>query len=702
MARKRKQVTAQEQKMGVQGTTAEGLAKAYDFFTNLAARTGVGTPSLSEGTQYELVRVSYNYWELITLYRNHWVARKIVDIPAQDMVRSWPRLTSEMSPEDISAIDKAIRRTGTKSAFLRALQWSRLFGGAGALIVIDGDEDRLDEPIDLDKIQLGGYRGLIPFDRWAGITPATDICNDINRPLEFNKPEAYDVWMSGGATFRVHSSRILRMSGPPVPTPEYEAQTWWGISVIEPAYEEIRKRDNLSWNILALSFRANILGMKFPSLAEIMSGIGANQNQNQKFQERMTTINHLISNQSLVPLPTDGGLESTQYSFAGLSDVYQQFQLDVSGATGIPVVRLWGRTITGLGQSNDADERIYEEKIAADQDQDMRPQLEQLYPVICMSELGEVPEDLDLNFPSVRVLDEKEKSELAKSVTDTVVVALNSGLISPRTAAEELKQSSDITGVFTNITTKSLKKLSDKVQDPGELGAGLFGAEGKETLTPSSSSKNVLEEETEKDKSKKKPAKKKPSKDKGKEKPAKRSKAKDGLEPFDLDEESENEEPEDPEIAPGARSAARAEDSAAGARRAMTLYHAMPVTIETPRGGVRRGKGWRVTLPADYGYIDGFTGADGDEMDCYVGPSPESINVYVVDQKTLDGKQFDEHKVMLGYHTQESALEDYMDGHSNSDVVFGAITELTMPMFRRWLHEGDLTRAYSSDWNRHA
>lgn len=44
----------------------------------------------------------------------------------------------------------------------------------------------------------------------------------------------------------------------------------------------------------------------------------------------------------------------------GISDVYQQFQLDMSGASEIPVTRLFGRTISGLGQSNDADERMYE------------------------------------------------------------------------------------------------------------------------------------------------------------------------------------------------------------------------------------------------------------------------------------------------------------------------------------------------------
>jgi hypothetical protein len=245
------------------------------------------------------------------------------------------------------------------------------------------------------------------------------------------------------------------------------------------------------------------------------------------------------------------------------------------------------------------------------------------------------------------VLDEKEKSELAKTLTDTVTVLLNSGIISPRTAGKEIKQASAFTDVGTNITDKNIEDLSDDVQNMDQMGQGLFGEQDDEpSLDPTSSPKKVLKEV-------------------GKKKEAGGGKGK----------------------------AADSAERVAG----MELYHAMPVTIEYSQGQVRRGKDWQVRMPADYGHIRGITGADGDELDCYVGPSPESSNVYVVDQKTLDGKLFDESKVMFGYHTQESALEDYMAGHSSSKKVFGAITVMTMPMFRRWTATADLGQPCSEE-----
>lgn len=668
---KRTRPSFTEQSMGLRGKTQ---ATAQDYFTNQAARMGWGTPSLGEAAQYELVRFSYNYWDLITLFRNHWISRRIVETPAIDMVKAWPRLTSDVTPKDLTKIDRAVRRTGTKMQVQQALTWARLFGGAGALMVIDGQEHELDKPLDLDSVPLGGYKGLCPFDRWAGIQPQGEVCTDPSRPLDFNKPEMYTVTPTGGETFQVHSSRILRFLGPEVPTPEREAQTWWGISVLEPIYEDIRKYDNMSFNILALTFRANLLGMKFPDLASLLSGLGSSQKATQNFYSRMESINHLMSNQSLIPLPADGGIEATSYSFAGLAEIFQLFQLSLSGGSQIPVTRLWGRTYTGLGQTNDQDERLYEEKVAADQSSRMVPQLEKAYPVICMSELGEVPDDLDLVCPSIRVLDEKEKSELAKATADTVVVYLNSGIMSPQIVGKEVKQSSDVTGIGTNMTDEFIATLSNEVQSEGELGEGLFGEEGngEPNLDPASSPQKVLRE---------------------------------------VGKEKKQEEPKTPAInEDGIKAIAKADkpalfrgQAADGDGPSDTAYdvHGLTCVIETPKGFSRHGKDeqgrpWKQVMPAHYGYIAGRQGADGDSLDCYVGDSPGSEWVYCIDQAVLGNrKKFDEHKVMLGFASQGDALRAYRAGHHRAADVYLDFTPMRVSDFKEWLTTANVKKPCS-------
>jgi len=794
---KRKQANAFEQALGIGGPTP---AYAQDVFTNAAARTGFGTPSLGQGAAYTLVRLSFDYWQLITLYRNHWISRRIIDVPAQDCVKAWPRLTSEIEPKDITKIDRVLRKTNTKNNVLTAMTWARLFGGAGALMAIKGQENDLDQPLDIESVEIGAFQGVIPFDRWSGISPLGDVCTDIERPLDFNKPEMYEVRVTGGESFKVHASRLLRFLGPTVPTPEVEAQSYWGISVLEPTYESITRLDNMYFNLLNLSFRANLIGMKFPQLAELLSGLGSSQIASQKFEQRMSSINHLMSNQSLIPLPADGSIEQTQYSFGGMSDVLQLFQLDLAGAAQMPITRLFGRTYNGLGQAGDGDEMIYAERIATDQSVYMIPQLEKLYPVICMSEIGEVPDDLDLTCPSIRVLSEQEKAELAKSVADTTTVYLNGGIMSPRRVAMEIKQSSDITGIGTNLDDEYIEKLSDDVQSEGELGEGLFG-EGEPGLNAAESPEKVAKEENKKGETEdpKKALTKKagdavPSapaldalpagltigeklmvgskllevasigdaiedldgvtavpvrftdgsivayaKD-ARPGPAGGSASKHGT-PYDkvykgyglvkmppmdgrpgkvvifgsdgeamdatntyadatwLVDQWLGKGPSAWDARHGTRKLrARDEDGAHSFTQScqdMLDYHALPVRVENlvgaPRGGITPdGESWHINMPADYGFIENVLGADGDNLDCYIGASPESNNVYVVDQLTLDGKRFDEHKVMLGYHTLEAAKEDYMLGHHKSSVIFAAITPFTMPMFRRWLRLHDM------------
>lgn len=57
------------------------------------------------------------------------------------------------------------------------------------------------------------------------------------------------------------------------------------------------------------------------------------------------------------------------------------------------------------------------------------------------------------------------------------MAAYNAGLISQRTALKELKQQSERTGVWTNITDEDIERASDSVEPPGEMG-GMFGDMG--------------------------------------------------------------------------------------------------------------------------------------------------------------------------------------------------------------------------------
>jgi len=127
-----------------------------------------------------------------------------------------------------------------------------------------------------------------------------------------------------------------------------------------------------------------------------------------------------------------------------------------------------------------------------------------------------------------------------------------------------------------------------------------------------------------------------------------------------------------------------------------TKFQGMTIVIETPKGEIRYGKGWSHKMPADYGYIEETVGADGDEMDCYLGPDLKSETAFIVDQNQKDNSsEFDEHKVMLGYFTEAAAAKDYIAGHTHGEEIFRGITAISMPDLKRWLKTGDVSKPVS-------
>lgn len=126
--------------------------------------------------------------------------------------------------------------------------------------------------------------------------------------------------------------------------------------------------------------------------------------------------------------------------------------------------------------------------------------------------------------------------------------------------------------------------------------------------------------------------------------------------------------------------------------------HGLDITVENAKGKSRRGIGkdgkpWAVKMPAHYGYIKRTQGADGDQVDCYIGPHIKSNRVYIVDQKDADAGHFDEHKCMLGFASKKQAEATYKRGFSDGrgQERIGRVSEMSIDQFKSWLSSGDTT-----------
>ena len=128
-------------------------------------------------------------------------------------------------------------------------------------------------------------------------------------------------------------------------------------------------------------------------------------------------------------------------------------------------------------------------------------------------------------------------------------------------------------------------------------------------------------------------------------------------------------------------------------------FDGIQMSIETPAGAIRSGVApdgakWSVKMPVHYGYIRGTKGADGDQVDAFIGTKLDSPHVFVIDQVDPDTRAFDEHKVMLGFANASVATDAYERSFSDGRAAerVGDFRVMTVDEFKNWLNTRGATK----------
>ena len=420
-----------------------------DGYSNAAAFLGEQSPLFSSGTFLRSGLTSDP--ELLTaMYRESWLAKRIIDMPSEDMTRAWYSLSAAVEEEDIHDLRRLEARHSVKQELTNALRWARLYGGSLALMVIRGEEDCLDEPLDPDLLLPGCFQGLLVLDRAQGVQPSSELVSDLDDP-DFGLPASYTVDLELGSrrSVTLHHSRVLRFAGRELPRMETVRENYWGASEMEHIQEELLKRSAASANIAQLIFQANITTLKMADFGEVL-GYGTEE-QRRSVEYAMNMENRFRTSFGIQLLSRDDTLENHAYSFAGLSDIYEQFMMDMAGAAEIPATRLFGRSPQGMNATGESDLRNYYDMIASLQERLLRPALEKLLPVMAVSCWGFVPEDLDFVFEPVMTTSPAERAELVQKLSSDVIEGYKCGLLTREQAVAELKSRGGELGVYTKI-----------------------------------------------------------------------------------------------------------------------------------------------------------------------------------------------------------------------------------------------------------
>lgn len=450
-----------ERRQAKQSTVNDSAMSTRDGFANLTARMGMGAQNVFSDGTYLFDLLTRNRIKLEAMYRGSWIVGAAVDSIAEDMTRAGITIKGDSDPEQMQKLQSSLTRAGVWASLLETIKWGRLYGGAVAVIVVDGQD--MATPLRIETVGKNQFRGLKVFDRWQ-LNPT--LQNIVQDGMDYGLPEFYDV-ISNVATgevgkLRIHHSRVIRQIGIQLPAMQAMTEMWWGESVIERMYDRLVSFDTATSGAANLIQKAHLRTVQIDKLREVLAAGGkAEENLLQMFHH----MRMLQTNEGLTLLDKEDTFAAHSYSFSGLSDMILQFGQQISGATGIPLVRLFGQSPAGLSATGESDLRMYYDNVYSQQESRLRDGLMRVLRVMHMSMFGQAaPDSFDFDFVPLWQTSNKEKADIATAVTNTVVAAYNAGIISTDVALQELKQSSEQTGVFSNVTQEDIEQ--SKVEPP--------------------------------------------------------------------------------------------------------------------------------------------------------------------------------------------------------------------------------------------
>ena len=429
-------------------TTPEpNRSKSLDSFVNFAQNLGIGSNNAMSSSSYGFNPVTRNRAQLEWIHRGSWLGGVAVDVVADDMTRAGIEIHGDLKPDTIQKIDEAAIHMAIWPKLNEGIKWGRLYGGALSVLLIDGQDP--ETPLRLSTIRRDQFKGLLPLDRWM-IEPSTeDKVKDFGPDLGL--PQFYRVTANAPALSgqRIHYTRVIRHIGIELPYWQKLQENMWGISVLERLYDRMVAFDSATTGAAQLVYKSYMRTYKITNLREViatggeaMGGLTAYVNMMRQFQgiEGIT----LIDAEDEVSAETHG-------AFGGLADAMQQFGEQLSGALQIPLVRLFGQSPSGFS-SGDSDLRNYYDNIKQQQEKNLRVGLTKVYKCIAASEGVPWQEGTTISFRSLWQLNDTEKANIAQTVGTVIGNLESSGVIDRATALKELKQSSQTTGIFSNVT----------------------------------------------------------------------------------------------------------------------------------------------------------------------------------------------------------------------------------------------------------
>lgn len=385
------------------------FAQFRDGLLNVVSNLGTGRDKAASTHVVQTFKTDY---ELLTAYRELWMAKKIVNIPARDAVREWR--SWQASSEQITKLERVEAKYGLRLKTEDALRKARLFGGA-AIYIGTYDSDPSKPMMENSRLR---YLAVMPR---AKLT-AKELVDDIRSPY-YGQPEYFTV---ANTQEEIHASRLVLFVGQVIPDDIIANVGYlgWGDSVLASCLAAVMRAESSYANANSLIYEARVDVLSIPNLTEEV--------QTKEGEERVTNLARVAAtskgNNGMMMIDKEMDYDSKSASFGGLNELMEKFIQEGAGAADIPATRLLGMSPSGLNSTGESDLRNYYDSIRSMQTLDIGPAMAWLDELLIREALGGRPTEVHYNWNVLWQPTAKEMADIGKTTADTLKTLVDTAL----------------------------------------------------------------------------------------------------------------------------------------------------------------------------------------------------------------------------------------------------------------------------------
>lgn len=343
-----------------------------DGLTN--AITGMGTSRDARTANRYTLSVMDQY-AISAAYSSSGLMRKIIRIPALDMVREW-RTWTGAEADEIAKLYEFEKRIGLRQKILQAEVMRGLGGGALVLGLPGNPNEPAPESGELAFVHVVS-RWHLSFQQLN--TDATSA--------GYGEPEMWQLTTTTGSQ-DIHPSRVIPFRADNTATLALtttgSADHYWGESAVQQVLDAVQDCDAARAGFAALIHKAKLLRIGIPDLISTTATAGGET----AVMKRLAILAQAesIHNATIYDAGSaedgKGGekIDDAEYTFAGMKDVMNAYGEWAAAISDIPATRLLGRAPEGMNASGDSQQADWNKKVRAMQMLDLAPCLDRLDP----------------------------------------------------------------------------------------------------------------------------------------------------------------------------------------------------------------------------------------------------------------------------------------------------------------------------------